>query len=65
MKKMFKMFGIALLACSLLTVACSKDEDTTTTTTTNNSGSNNNGVTPTRIPTPATRTPLYRREPLP
>ena len=40
MKKMFKMFGIALLACSLLTVACSKDEDTTTTTTTNNSGSN-------------------------
>ena len=52
MKKMFKMFGIALLACSLLTVACSKDEDTTTTTTTNNGGSNNNGGTPNPNPNP-------------
>lgn len=39
MKKMFKMFGIALLACSLLTVSCNKEEDDTANTPANNGGS--------------------------
>lgn len=52
MKKMFKVFGIALLACSLLTVACQKDEDTSSTTTTNNSGNNGGGTNPTPNPNP-------------
>ena len=52
MKKMFKVFGIALLACSLLTVACQKDEDTSSTTTTNNSGTNGGGTNPTPNPNP-------------
>lgn len=45
MKNIFKMMGIALLACSMIMVSCKKDDDDTT----NNGGNGGNGgnTTPT------------------
>lgn len=40
MKNIFKILGIALMACSLTMVACNKDDDDNTT---NNGGGNNGG----------------------
>lgn len=40
MKNIFKMMGVALLACSMIMVSCKKDEEDTTT---NNGGGNNGG----------------------